>query len=503
MTDDAIGEAGPEHAADHLRHHRGDEPPPEEPPGPRSERDPAGAGNGRLLSATMIGVASGAILVPLNSTMLAVALPSVMSAFTVPPEAAATLVTLYLGAVAIAVPVGGSIGDRFGHRRTFLAGVAGFGVASVIAALAPAFGVLVVARILQAVSGALVSTTSVALIRAGAPASRRGAAFGLFDMLVSTSAALGPVVGGVIVGAFDWRAMFLLAAPIAVIAVLAVGLRPDPMATGDERSRDERAGNDRAAATPVRPIDGRGLAVLAVLLVAFLLALRGGRDGVIDAIAAIAVPLILIAFVRLELRTAHPAVDPRLFASRTFASAVAGVFLATIVLHATLVLVPLLVEVLQGGSPEATGVVLLGISALGAVAAPIGGRLSDRIGRRGPALAGSVAALIGLALLWQVAGSASLIVLGGLLALVGAGMGLAGSPRQAAALETVEASRVGMAAGTYYTGRYLGGVVGASVAGAVLGGAVTASGVTLGFGLLTAAAVALVVASAGLAGRRA
>lgn len=445
-----------------------------------------------LLSATMIGVAGGAILVPLNSTMLAVALPSVMTTFAVPPDAAATLVTLYLGAVAIAVPVGGSIGDRFGQRRTFLVGVAGFGLASLVAALAPAFGVLVAARLLQAVSGALVSTTSVALIRAEAPASRRGAAFGLFDMLVSTSAALGPVLGGVIVGAFDWRAMFLLAAPIAVVAVLAVGLRPDPMA----------AAQARGPVAP-RPIDGAGLAVLAGLLVAFLLALRGGRDGPINALAVIAVPLVLIAFVRLELRTAHPAVDPRLFASRTFAAAVAGVFLATVVLHATLVLVPLLIEVLEHGSPEATGVVLLGISALGAIAAPIGGRLSDRIGRRGPAVAGSVAALAGLVILWQVAGGASLLVLGLLLALVGAGMGLAGSPRQAAALETVEAGRVGMAAGTYYTGRYLGGVVGASLAGAVLGGSVTTGGVTLGFGLLAASAVALVIASAGLSGRRA
>jgi EmrB/QacA subfamily drug resistance transporter len=495
VTDEAVGETAPEHAADHHRQQRGDG----RPLGVPGSPVPSGHGAGRdarLLSATMVGVASGAILVPLNSTMLAVALPSVMSTFAVPPDAAATLVTVYLGAVAIAVPVGGSVGDRFGHRRTFLVGVAGFGLASLVAALAPAFGVLVVARILQAVSGALVSTTSVALIRAGSPASRRGAAFGVFDMLVSTSAALGPVLGGLIVGAFDWRVMFVLAAPIAVVAILAVGLRPDPMTAAAE-------GGQPSGLSAPRPIDGRGLAVLAVLLVALLLALRGGRDGPIDTLAAIAVPLILVAFVRLELRTEHPAVDPRLFANRTFAAAVAGVFLATVVLHATLVLVPLLVEVLQRGSPESTGVVLLGISALGAIAAPIGGRLSDRIGRRGPALAGSAAALVGLAVLWQVAGTASLLVLGALLALVGAGMGLAGSPRQAAALETVESSRVGMAAGTYYTGRYLGGVVGASLAGAVLGGAVSVSGVAFGFGLLTVAAVGLLVASAGLAGRRA
>jgi EmrB/QacA subfamily drug resistance transporter len=440
----------------------------------------------------MIGVASGAILVPLNSTMLAVALPSVMSTFSVAPDAAATLVTVYLGAVAIALPVSGTLGDRFGHRRAFLAGVGGFGVASLIAALAPMFGVLILARVLQAGSGALVSTSSVALVRATSPPGRRGAAFGLFDMLVSTSAALGPLVGGLIVGAFDWRAMFLLAAPIAVVAIVAVAIRPDPMAVA------ERDGE----AAPARPIDAPGLAVLALVLVAILLALRGGRDGALDTVAALAVPVLLIAFVRLELATDHPAVDPRLFIARPFAAAVAGILLSTIVLHATLVLVPLLVEVLQGGSPEATGLVLLGISALGAVAAPFGGRLSDRIGRRGPALVGALATAAGLAVLWQVGAVASLVVLGGLLAIVGAGMGLAGSPRQAAALETVGPERVGMAAGTYYTARYLGGVLGASLAGAVLGGAVTAGGVSVGFGLLTVVAVGIVIASAALPGRR-
>lgn len=446
---------------------------------------------GRLLSPIMLGIASGAILVPLNSTMLAVGLPSVMAAFAVPPDAAATLVTVYLGAVAIAVPISGSVGDRFGHRRAFLVGVAGFGVASLGAALAPAFGVLILARVLQAISGALVSTSSVALVRALAPPARRGAAFGLFDMLVSTSAALGPLVGGLIVGAFDWRAMFLPAAPLAVVAALAVGLRPDPLV----------AARERGEVAARRPIDGAGLVLLAGLLIALLVALRGGRDGPLGLVAAVAVPLLLAAFVRFELQTEHPAVDPRLFASRPFAAAVAGVFGATIILHGTLVLIPLLVEVLQRGSPETTGLVLLGISALGAIAAPFGGRLSDRVGRRAPALAGTLVALAGLAILWQLSTVVSAVGLGLILALVGAGMGLAGSPRQAAAFDSVGPDRIGMAAGTYYTGRYLGGVAGASLAGAVLGGAVTTDGVTLGFGLMAVVALGMVVAAVGLPAR--
>src|SRR5215213_3162743 len=140
----------------------------------------------RLLSTAMLGVASGAILVPLNSTMLAVALPDVMGEFALGANEVSSLVTLYLGAVAVALPVGGSIGDRFGHRRAFLVGVVAFAGASLLAALATSFEVLEVSRVGQAASGALISTSSAALIRESAPPDRTGEAFGLFDLLVST-----------------------------------------------------------------------------------------------------------------------------------------------------------------------------------------------------------------------------------------------------------------------------------------------------------------------------
>jgi EmrB/QacA subfamily drug resistance transporter len=441
----------------------------------------------------MLGVASGAILVPLNSTMLAVALPSVATAFDITPNDVASLVTLYLGSVAVTLPASGSIGDRFGHRRSFLAGVLGFGAASLIAAFAPTFLVLALSRVLQAASGSLISTSSVALIRDTAPPDRRGSAFGLFDLLVSTSAAIGPLLGGLIVGFLDWRAMFFLAAPIAFLALLAVGLRqraiPPPADALPEQAPTPRP--------RPRPIDAPGLVVLAIVLIAFLLALRGG-PAALPAAAAAAV--LLLVFLVLELRNPEPAVDLTLFRSRSFAAALIGVMGSTIVLHATLVLVPLLVERIQGGDPEASGLVLLGISALGGVAAPLGGRWSDRAGRRVPVVVGCMVMTAGLAVLWQVAGFTSALVVGILLSIVGLGMGLT-SPRQVAALETVGADRVGMAAGTYYTGRYLGGVLGASLAGAVLGARATPAGVSLGFGILTAVGIAIVVASLGLSGR--
>ena len=191
----------------------------------------------------MLGVAGGAILVPLNSTMLAVALPGIMDEFALQANEVSSLVTLYLGAVALTLPVAGSLTDRFGARRVFIAGVLGFAAASLGAAIGSSFPVLEGARVLQAVAGALVSTSSATLIRQTAPAARQGEAFGLFDLLVSISAAVGPFVGGILVGALAWRSIFTLAIPIALLAAAIVTIL----------LRDSRCHH----AYPTRPADRR------------------------------------------------------------------------------------------------------------------------------------------------------------------------------------------------------------------------------------------------------
>ena len=440
------------------------------------------AGRARLLSPAMLGVASGAVLVPLNSTMLAVALPSVMGEFAIGPETVSSLVTLYLGAVTVALPASGSLGDRFGQRRVFLVGVLAFAMASLLAAAARSFELLALARVLQAVSGALVSTTSVALVRGMSPAGAAGRGVRAVRHAGLDERRHRPV--------HRWRARRRVRLAVAVR-----DRRP-----GGARSRRSWSGwSCGRICQPPEPPAGRhgtaprhgpspsmspGLVILAALLIALLAAIRAAGDGGLGSVAALAVVPLTLLFVRFELASDHPAVDPRLFTVRPFAAAVLGVLGATVILHGAFILVPLLVEELLHGDARTAGLVLLAISAVGAVAAPIGGRISDRYGRRLPVVAGSLCLTAGLVALWWFAADSSAAVIALLLGIVGLGLGLAGSPRQAAAFDSVPGDRVGMAAGTYYTGRYLGGVLGASLAGAVLGATVTGAGVTLGFGLL-------------------
>lgn len=442
-----------------------------------------------LLSGGLYGLAFGVILVPLNSTMLSVALPSLMRDFDVDATTIASLVTLYLGAVVIALPVSGALGDRFGHRRMFLIGITAFAGSSLLAAVATDFVVLAAARVLQAASGALVSTSAISLVRMAAAPDRRGATLGMFDMLIGSSAALGPFAGGVLVSAFGWRALFLLAVPVAAIAGAAVRLLP--------RARSVEGLEPGGTASTPRPVDVPGLIVLALVLSALLVALRS-FDTAAGVAALWLLPVLLVAFVVRENSTAHPAVDLRLFTRYAFAAAVVGVLGATIILHATLILVPLSVEGILGGNPTTSGIVLLGLSGVAAVAAPFGGRLSDRFGRRALGVAGALLMLAGLGALAGLADVLGVPLMAALLAVVGLGFGLSGSPRQAAALEAVEPRAVGMAAGTYFTGRYLGGVLGALVAGALLAGGITAAAIGLAFGILAAVALGVAVASLGL-----
>ena len=446
----------------------------------------------RLPAGLMLGLASGAILVPLNSTMLAVALPDLMGEFGLGASTVSSLVSLYLGAVAVVVPVAGTLTDRFGARPIFLAGVLGFGGASLLAAVTSSFQILELARVLQAASGALVSTSSTVLLREAAPEARQGEVFGLFDLLVSTSAAGGPFIGGVIVAALGWRAMFVLAAPIAVVAALLVGV----VLRGGAARRSPRLG-------AARRVDLPGLALLGAAIVSFLLGAQGGDEVAIERAGWFALTgAFLVVFVVFELRRDDPAIDPRLFARRPFAAATLGVFGMTVVLHGSFVLVPLFVELVLHEPATASGTALLGLAGVSALVAPFGGRASDRRGRRIVAVVGSAICGLALAALAIPGVAASAVVVGAMLGVVGLGMGLSGSPRQIAALESVEPERLGMASGTYYTLRYVGGAVGASAIGALLGGAVTSGGVSLGFGVLALAAVGVAVASLGLPGRR-
>jgi MFS family permease len=176
---------------------------------------------GRVSTATIIGIAAASGLVPLNSTMIAVALPSIGDDLEVSTGTASALVTLYLVVMLIGQPVAGRVSDRFGSGRTVQFALLGLAVFSAAAVFAPTFPALVAVRGLQAVCAAALGPATQALLAAVSPPEERGRVFGIMGSVMGSAAASGPIVGGALVAVFGWEAIFAVNVPIAFAAIAA------------------------------------------------------------------------------------------------------------------------------------------------------------------------------------------------------------------------------------------------------------------------------------------
>lgn len=172
-------------------------------------------------TATVVGIALASALVPLNSTMIAVALPDIARAFDIPTRHASLLITLYLGAMLLGQPLAGRLADRMGARRLATIATTGFGVCSAAAMVAGSFEVIVALRTLQALFASALVPSVQSMLRTLVPAHERGRAFGVQGSVIGAGAGLGPVIGGLATAAFGWQAIFGVNLPV-VLAVLYV-----------------------------------------------------------------------------------------------------------------------------------------------------------------------------------------------------------------------------------------------------------------------------------------
>jgi MFS family permease len=174
---------------------------------------------GVVPAATIAGIALASVLVPLNSTMIAVALPDVASDFDISTGQASVLVTLYLLAMLVGQPLSGRVTDRVGARRAATISTAGFGLFSALAMVAGSFWLLVAARTLQAAFASALIPSIQAMLRETVPAAQRGRAFGVQGSVIGAGAGLGPVIGGLAVALFGWRAVFGVNLPVVLVVL--------------------------------------------------------------------------------------------------------------------------------------------------------------------------------------------------------------------------------------------------------------------------------------------
>lgn len=376
----------------------------------------------------------GSSMAMLDSTVVNVALPRIGEDLDADLAALQWTVNAYMLTLAGLILLGGSLGDRYGRRRIFVVGVVWFAVASLLCGIAPNAGVLIAARALQGIGGALLTPGSLALIQASFHPDDRGRAVGLWSGFGGIGAAVGPFLGGWLVDGPGWRWVFLLNVPVALVCV-PVAVRHVPE-SGDGRAHTARF-----------DVLGAVLGALSLALVTYAL-IEAQEGSLVVALTAVAGVAAGVAFVRVERRRPDPMMPLDIFRSRQFTA----VNLVTLCVYAAFggffFLGALQLQVVVGYSALGAGAALLPTTALMLLFSARSGALADRIGPRIPLTVGPLLCAAGMLLMLRVGPDASYLVdvLPALLVL-GLGMVTLVAPLTATVLASVDTARAGLASG--------------------------------------------------------
>ncbi|MFF9343857.1 MULTISPECIES: MFS transporter [unclassified Streptomyces] len=397
-------------------------------------------------------------LVGLDTTVVNVGLPSIGRDLGVDTRGLEWVVDAYTLVLAALLISSGALADRFGRRRVFQCGLAVFGAASLLCALAPSAGVLVAARALQGAGASMLSPVALAIVVNAMPDPReRARAIGVWASVFGLSMAAGPVTGGMLLAGLDWRALFWINAPVVVAALLL-------SAVFVPESRARRA----------RRLDPPGQVLLALLLAVVVgVLIEGPRIGWTSpaALAGYAGAVAAAAwFVRVESRRPEPLIDPRLFGRPVFGGAVVGAVAVFVALNTALLLNTLYLQHTRGWTPLAAGAATLPLALGATVCAPWSGRMTGRTGPRLPLLlAGAFITAGGLCLV-RLTPQTSVALLLAAYALIGVGFGFANAPITNTAVDGLPPARAGVAGAITSTARQLGAALGIALAGGLVAG---------------------------------
>ncbi|MBK3581613.1 MFS transporter [Streptomyces sp. MBT65] len=388
----------------------------------------------------------GSSMAMVDSTVVNVALPRIGRDLHADLAALQWTVNAYMLTLAGLILLGGSLGDRYGRRRIFVLGVVWFAVASLLCGLAPSAGVLIAARALQGIGGALLTPGSLALIQASFHPDDRARAVGLWSGFGGIGAAIGPFLGGWLVDGPGWRWVFLINVPMALVcAPIAVRHVPESDG-GTSRSSEAESGGGRTHGR--FDVLGAALGAIALALVTYALIEAGDGSLPVVIVTAVAGVAAGIAFVYVEKRSADPMMPPGIFASRQFTA----VNLVTLCVYAAFggffFLTALQLQVVAGYSALEAGTALLPTTALMLLFSARSGELAQRIGPRIPLTVGPLLCAAAMLMMLRVGPDSSYLadVVPALL-VMGSGMVILVAPLTATVLASVDTARAGLASG--------------------------------------------------------
>jgi EmrB/QacA subfamily drug resistance transporter len=405
---------------------------------------------------TLFSVAIGVMMVALDGTIVAIANPAIQK------DLGATLADVqwitngYLLALAVALITAGKLGDRFGHRQTFLIGIAGFAAASAAIGLSDSIALVIVFRVLQGLFGALLMPAALGLLRATFPAEKLNMAIGIWGMVIGASTAGGPILGGVLVEHVSWQSVFFVNVPVGILA-LGLGL----VILKDQRARNAP-----------KSFDILGIVLLsgAMFSTVWPLIKAGewgwGSASTVGWLVAAVVLFLLFAF--WETKVAEPLVPLGMFRSVPLSAGTVLMVLMAFAFMGGLFFVTFFLQGVQGLSPVDSGLRLLPLTGMMIVSSPLAGVLITKFGPRVPLVGGMVCtatAMFGMTTLTEDTGTFAMSLWFALL-----GLGLA--PVMVGATEVIVGNAPlelsGVAGGLQQAALQVGGALGTAVLGAVM-----------------------------------
>jgi EmrB/QacA subfamily drug resistance transporter len=387
---------------------------------------------GRWLLAVAV---AGSGMAFLDGTVVNVALPDIGRDFDASTSALQWILNGYLLTLASLILLGGSLGDRYGRRRVFVAGVGIFTAASLLCAIAPSVELLVGARLLQGVGGALLTPGSLALIEASFRPGDRARAIGAWSGLGGVATAFGPLLGGYLIGAISWRAIFLINLPIGALVTWAA-IRHVP------ESWD-------ASATGRLDLGGAVLAAVGLAGTTYALIEAPGQ-GASAAIVVTAVGglLALAAFLVVEHRSPNPMLPLEIFSSRQFSAANAVTFVVYAALGGFFFLLVAFLQISMGYTPIEAGAASLPVTFLMLLFSARAGALAQRIGARLPLTVGPLIVAAGLVWMTRIEpGDSYLTAILPPVIVFGLGLTLVVAPVTATVLAAADIRHSGIASG--------------------------------------------------------
>ena len=438
----------------------------------------------------MLAVTSlASFMMALDAMVITTAFATIRTEFGASVETLQWTVNAYNLTFAVLLLTGAALGDRFGRRRMFAAGIALFVVASAACALAPTVGWLIISRGAQGAGAALVMPLAMAILSGAFGREERARALGIFSGITGCALIIGPAVGGFLTATLGWRFIFWINLPVGLILIALVALRL------------------RESFGPPTKLDIVGLTLVAASALTLVWGLiRGNQVGWTsgEVIGAFALGVLFaLAFVTFERRSDAPMIPMRLFASRPFAAGVTSSFLFYAAMYGTLFLLPQFLQAAFGAGPLGAGLRLLPWTSTLFLTAPIAGAVVQKLGERVLVVTGLLMQAAGLGwIALEVTAGATYAAMVAPLILAGVGVSMAMPAAQNAVLSSVAVSEMGKASGVFNMSRFLGGMFGVTLLVAVFsahGAADTPAHFVSGFAaaMIVAAMLSLFAALAG------